>query len=380
MKFICYPKLNFKRSAWNKASFLIFQLQKRLYKSTYILETKNIWSIQKLLLSSNSARLIAIRDVTQLSSIRKISGVDNKLALTFLERFELNEYLKKNYMNWVPNIFKKICFLDKSGFNTEYLLPTISDRAWFFLVNLILYPVHEALFNPRNFGFRLSRSIFEIQNSFFLNLNSSSFGSQKRILKVDIGKNISSFNLALFMNKIIAPRSVKLGIFRSIKKGLILSYSKFFTNNLPIINLFLNILFDGIEQLNPSIRYGSLIIFFLKPLDNEKYLVENLRDFLGALGLKDFQIHLELVSASSGVDFLKWRFKLINSNVFLCLPSLKDYKSLLFRVKRIINNSNYGSNIKANKLFPIIREWNVYHFFINLTEYYSILVSRFFKN
>lgn len=362
MKFICYPKLNYKRSAWNKASFLIFQLQKRLYKSTYIFETKKIWSIQKLLLSSNSARLIAIRDVTQLSSIRKISGVDNKLSLTFLERFELNEYLKKNYMNWVPNMFKKVYFLDKNGLNTEYLVPTISDRAWFFLVNLILQPVHEALFNPRNFGFRLSRSIYEIQNSFFLNLNFSSFGSQKRILKVDIEKNISSFNLALFMNKIIAPRSVKLGIFRSIKKGLILTYSKFFTINLPIINLLFNILFDGIEKLNPSIRYGSLIIFFLKPLDNEKYLVKNLKSFLFNLGLKNMQILIELISSFDGVDFLKWRFKLSNSKSFLCLPTLTNYKSLLFRIKRIINNSNYGSNIKANKLFPIIREWKLYHF------------------
>lgn len=362
MIFIFYQKLFLTSSAWSKAAFFIFKLQKRLYKSAYIFEAKKVWSFQKLLLGSNSARLIAIRDVTQLSSIRKISGVDNKLSLTFLERFELNEYLKKNYTNWNPSTLKRVFFLDKSGLNREYFLPTISDRVWYFLVKLSLDPVHEALFNPRNFGFRLNRSIYEIQNSFFLNLNSSSLGSQKRILKVDLGENIGSFDLSLFMNRIIAPRGIKLGIFRSLKKGLVFSYSDFSASNIPIVNLFLNILFDGIEQLHPCIKHGSLIVFFLKPLDDEKFLVKKLQKFLFNLGLKDLKFLIKLVLASEGVDFLKWHFRLVNLNIFFCFPSLKDYKTLLLRVKRIVNNSNYGSEIKANKLFPIVKDWNLYHF------------------
>lgn len=360
-----YPKLNFKKSTWNKASFFVFKLQKRLYKSSYLFETQKIWSFQKLLLNSNSARLIAIREVTQISSLRKISGIDNKLSLTFVERFELNEFLKKNYANWVPSSFKKVYILDKNGLNKEYLLPTISDRAWYSLVKIVLEPVHEALFHPRNFSFRHSRSIYDIQNSFFLNLNLFSFGSQKRLLKIDLEDQFYSFNVPIFMSKILAPRGIKLGIFRAFKKGFSLSHSPFFMENFPLINLFLNILFDGIEKLHPSIKFGSEIIFFLKPKDNENTLIENVKCFFFDLGLVDLKFQIKLISPFQGVDFLKWHFKLTHSKVFLCVPSLKDYKSLLIRVKRIVNNSNYGANVKANKILPIIRDWNLYQFVIS---------------
>ena len=59
---------------------------------------------------------------------------------------------------------------------------TVSDCAWQCLARFTLEPVHEATFHPRNFGFRDSFSIHDIQRVLFFNLKSSFYGIQKRIL------------------------------------------------------------------------------------------------------------------------------------------------------------------------------------------------------
>lgn len=176
------------------------------------------------MLQSNSARLLAIRDVTQISSAKKISGIDDKISLSFSERFKLNEYVKQNFNNWSPSILKKVLILNKDGNAEVSRIPTISDRVWFELVKKSIEPAHEAIFHPRNFGFRVSRSLYEIQNSIFLNLSSASYGWQKRFLKLRLPDDFFSFEINVLLNKIIAPRSIKLGLLRSFKNGLYFSF------------------------------------------------------------------------------------------------------------------------------------------------------------
>jgi retron-type reverse transcriptase len=52
-------------------------------------------SLMKLVLKSTAARLLAIRQVTQLNAGKKTAGVDGKASLSFEERFALNEQLKQ---------------------------------------------------------------------------------------------------------------------------------------------------------------------------------------------------------------------------------------------------------------------------------------------
>ncbi len=211
-------------SSWYNSYTFIFVIQKRIFKSTYVSNFRMIFLLQKLLLQSNSARLLSIRDVTQLSSIRKISGTDNKISLTFSERFQLNEYLRENLNNWFPSSLKKISILDKDGKPKLCRIPTIADRVWLELVKKSIEPVHEAIFNPRNFGFRFNRSFYEVQNSVFLNLSMSSYGWQKRFLKVSLPENLFVFDTSFVLSRLLVPRSIKLGILRYLKNGLHLSF------------------------------------------------------------------------------------------------------------------------------------------------------------
>lgn len=88
---------------------------------------------------------LSIREVTQLSNYKKISGVDGKITLTFVERIELGEFLKNHWNDWRPQLYKKVGVTDNSGTLRIFSIPTVADRVWQSLAKFVLEPAHEAV-------------------------------------------------------------------------------------------------------------------------------------------------------------------------------------------------------------------------------------------
>lgn len=353
---------------WELPSSLLFKLQKRLFKASYALDKKKLLEFQKLILQFNYARFLAIREVTQLSSNKNISGIDGKVSLSFSEKFELNEYLKLNWNNWKIQALKKVLIIKDKGTIKSFKISTLADRVWQTLVKFALLPVHEAVFHPSSYGYRFNMSIYKVQNAITFNLSRSSFGSQKRLMYLDMSSLFCSFNYNYLLKKIQAPRSVKLGIFSLLEKGFNLEFSTETTKDCTFSSLLLNILIDGIEVLHYCVRFGYYVLFFLRPKDNEKFLLANLKTFTLPIGLELDRVKILLFPSYQGFDFLGWHFTLTNKNNqgLYVFPSYSNYQSFLRRIKRIINNSNYGSLAKVSKLYPIIKDWKIYHKYSNL--------------
>jgi len=55
-----------KKITWKKFRVSLFRLQKRVYKAVSVGDKRKDRSLQKLILKSRAARLLAIRQVTQL--------------------------------------------------------------------------------------------------------------------------------------------------------------------------------------------------------------------------------------------------------------------------------------------------------------------------
>lgn len=123
-----------------------------------------------------------------------------------------------------------------------------------------------------------------------------------------------------------------------------------------------NILFHGLESVHPCVRVASEVLFFLKPLDDELIIVKKVKTFFLSIGINS-RVDFTFSSIFEGFEILVWFFKLSSKKSFICLPSKKTYRKFLIRFKRIINNSNYGSEVKATKISPLIKEWNLYHRF-----------------
>jgi retron-type reverse transcriptase len=162
-------------------------------------------NLQKLILKSRSARLLAIRQVTQLNAGKKTAGVDGKASLSFRERWELESVLEAKVWDWQHQGLRKIPITKKDGTTRMLKIPTIKDRAWQCLVKYALEPPHEGTFHERSYGFRPGRSAHDCQKILFLNLRSSSNGLNKRILELDIEKCFDRINHNTLRELIIAP-------------------------------------------------------------------------------------------------------------------------------------------------------------------------------
>jgi retron-type reverse transcriptase len=141
----------------------------------------------KLILKSTAARLLAVRQVTQLNAGKKTAGIDGKASLSIEERFALSEKLKQS-TSWKHKPLREIPIPKKDGKTRTLKVPTIADRAWQCLVKYAIEPAHEATFHARNYGFRPGRSAHDAQRILYNNLRSYCNGIEKRVIELDIEK------------------------------------------------------------------------------------------------------------------------------------------------------------------------------------------------
>ncbi|MBD2771350.1 RNA-dependent DNA polymerase [Iningainema sp. BLCCT55] len=250
-----------------------------------------------------------------------------------------------------------------------YIVPTVADRAWQCLAKFALEPAHEATFHANSYGFRTGRSAHDAQKQIFLNLSSKVNGINKRILELDIEKCFDRINHPTIMDNLIAPKALKEGIFRALKAGINPEFPEQGTPQGGVVSpLLANIALNGIEEIHPSVRYADDMVFFLKSGEDEKELQDRISQFLAVRGLKISEKKTKLTASTDGFEFLGWHFKVQDNGKFRCTPSEENFKAFRKKVKNIVNNSNYGANVKAKKLAPIVRGWRNYHKFCNMSD------------
>jgi RNA-directed DNA polymerase len=110
-----YASELWKTLPWIEFHKVLFRLQKRVYKAVQAGDKQKAESLQKLILKSKAARMLAIRQVTQLNAGKKTAGVDGKASLNYEERFELAELIAKNYNNWQHQGLREIPIPKKDG-------------------------------------------------------------------------------------------------------------------------------------------------------------------------------------------------------------------------------------------------------------------------
>ena len=352
---------------WKKASKKLFRLQRRIYKAVQRLDKRNARKLQKLILKSKGARMLAIRQVTQLNAGKKTAGIDGKVSLTFEERLALETQLSLNHTDWKHQKLREIPIPKKDGTSRLLKVPTISDRVWQCLAKYALEPAHEETFHANSYGFRSGRSAHDAQKILFLNLSSRANGIDKRVIELDIEKCFDRINHSVIMDNLIAPAGLKLGIFRCLKAGTNVGFPDQGTPQGGVVSpLLANIALNGLESIHPSVRYADDMVLILKPSDNAEIILEEISIFLSARGMKVSERKTKVTATKDGFDFLGWHFKVQSNGKFRCVPSRDNHRAFRKKVKSIVNNSNYGAIVKAQKLAPIVRGWRNYHRFCKM--------------
>ncbi|RCJ37132.1 RNA-dependent DNA polymerase [Nostoc punctiforme NIES-2108] len=373
---------------WKKFRRNLFRLQKRVYKAVQVGDKRKARSLQKLILKSTSARFLAIRQVSQLNAGKKTAGIDGKKSLSFEERFNLEELLKMNSGNWKHQGLREIPIPKKDGTTRMLKIPTIADRAWQCLAKYALEPAHEATFHARSYGFRTGRSAHDAQRYIYNNLRSSCNGIEKRVIELDIEKCFDRINHSTIMDELIAPKGLKLGIFRCLKAGVNPEFPEQGTPQGGVVSpLLANIALNGIESIHrhldkrggritaktsvkhiiePTVRYADDMVIILRPEDDATEILERISEFLRKRGMNVSQKKTKITAATNGFDFLGWHFKVQSNGKFRSTPSVDNFKAFRKKVKHIVNNSNYGATTKAEKLAPAVRGWRNYHKFCKM--------------
>ena len=167
---------------WRKLERKVYKLQKRIYQASIRGDVKAFRRLQKTLMKSWSAKVLAVRRVTQDNQGKKTAGVDGLKSLTLKQRLTLVANLKLSSKVaptrrvWIP----------KPGTEEKRPLgiPTMNDRALQALVKMALEPEWEARFEPNSYGFRPGRSCHDAIEAIFRAIRLK----PKYVLDADIAK------------------------------------------------------------------------------------------------------------------------------------------------------------------------------------------------
>ncbi len=157
---------------WRKLEQHVYRIQKRIYRASQRGETRKVEKLQKLLLKSEAARLLAVRRVTQDNQGKKTAGVDGVKSVPPKGRFLMVKELHTKHWNHrkKPQPVRRV-WIPKPGKAEKRPLgiPTMMERAKQALVKMALEPAWEAVFEPNSYGFRPGRSAHDAITSYSRN-------------------------------------------------------------------------------------------------------------------------------------------------------------------------------------------------------------------
>jgi len=181
---------------WPTVEKDVHGLQRRIYRVSQKDDRDLIHRLQRLLMSSWSAKVLAVRRVTQDNQGKKTAGVDGVASLTPEERLPLVESLS---LDAKPKPVRRV-WIPKPGTDEKRPLgiPTMYVRALQALVKLALEPEWEARFEPNSYGFRPGRSAHDAIEAIFNNIR---FGP-KYVLDADIAKCFDRIDHEALLDKL----------------------------------------------------------------------------------------------------------------------------------------------------------------------------------
>jgi RNA-directed DNA polymerase len=179
-----YPSEEWAALPWRKLEQHLYRLQKRIFKASARGDLKTAHKLQKLLMKSRSARLLAVRRVTQDNQGKKTAGIDGVKSVQPIGRLALAEAIHPKRMNKrKPKPLRRV-WIPKPGKTEQRPLgiPVMFDRACQALAKQALEPQWEALFEADSYGFRPGRSAHDAIAAIFNTIRAKS----KYVLDADI--------------------------------------------------------------------------------------------------------------------------------------------------------------------------------------------------
>lgn len=403
-----------KKIIWHKVESRIIKIQRRIYKASLIEDKEKVRFLQKLLIRSLDAKLLAVKRVTTENRGRKAAGIDNKLYRTDAEKIKL---VKKLKVDGKANPIRRV-YIPKPGKSEKRPLgiPIIKDRAKQYLVLLALEPEWEAKFEPNSYGFRPGRNCHDAVIAIFghLRLGKSKRKFKKYILDADIKGCFDNINHQYLLDKLDCSPEITRQIDSWLKAGIIENHTKpdltlkneIGTPQGGIISPFLaNVALHGMENflknwVGSIPEYGVGKQNRIKKLGIIRYaddfvIIHPNKDILKKAQLALSQwfektSHLEInkektsiVCSTEGFSFLGFRFININRYNKTRIKIYPETSAVRKVIKTIGDLSRSNRSISSYDLImrlkPIISGWCNYYSISECSHTFKVLDHLLFQ-
>jgi RNA-directed DNA polymerase len=353
------------------------------------------------LLRSRSAKLLAVRRVTQDNQGKQTAGIDGITVVEPEDRCLLAEELSLDK----PAQPLRRVWIPKPGTTEQRPLgiPVIADRAAQALAKSALEPQWEARFEANSYGFRPGRSCQDAIEAIFQAIRFKS----KMVLDADIAKCFDRINHQALLDKTDTFPTLRRALKGWLEAGVLDAGQLFPTQaGTPqggvISPLLANIALHGLEETvvaafpktkevsgrrqnwKPTlIRYADDLVVLHQDEEVIRRSQEVIADWLKGMGLelkpsKTFFTHtLEEYEGRKGFDFLGFTIRQFRVGEHhsgrsgggrklgfktLIKPSQKKVKVHYARLKRIVREMQGASQEELiDRLNPVIRGWSNYY-------------------
>lgn len=354
---------------WSHVSFEVKRLQMRIAKAIREKRYVKAKALQWLLTYSLSAKLLAVKRVTQ-NSGAKTPGIDGVLWRTPRQKIQAVKSLQRR--GYKPQPLRRIYISKSRGGQRPLSIPCMACRAMQALHLLALEPVVEMKADKNAYGFRPKRSTADAIEQCFIALSHRTSASW--ILEGDIRACFDSLSGSWLQDNILMDKTL-------LTKWLTAGY---------IEKKTLNPTFDGVPQggiISPALLVNALsgmeetIKKVISPKEKvnvvsyaddfvitgaSKEVLENkvmpvVISFLKERGLELSNEKTKITYIGDGFDFLGFNVRKYKGKL-LIKPSKKNVKSFLDTIRTLIkSNATAKQENLIHLLNPKIRGWANYY-------------------
>ena len=380
---------------WRRVGRNVRGMQIRIAKATREGDWRRVKALQRMLTRTLSAKLYAVRRVTQNQGART-AGVDRELWDSPESRWEAIGRLKRR--GYKPLPLRRV-FIPKANGNERPLgIPTMRDRAMQALYLLALEPVSESTSDPNSYGFRLNRSTADAMSQIFVAMSQK--GSARWVLEADIKGCFDWINHDWLeshvpMDKEILRKWLKAGL---IHKGQLQATEAGTPQGGIISPTLANVTLNGLERELIAHLGATLGIAKAKKLKvnvvryaddfvitgDSKEILENevrpwVEAFLAVRGLQLSETKTRITHIDEGFDFLGWNFRKYSEKL-LIKPSKKNVQTFYRKVSETISGNKTVTHEDLIRLLnQMLRGWAQYHSPVVAKQAYSRMESLIFR-
>ena len=169
---------------WRKLEQHCFRIQKRIFRASQRGNTRAVHKLQKLLMKSQSARLLAVRRVTQENQGKKTAGIDGVKSVKPAQRSVMaNQIHPKNWKDTSPPVRR--VWIPKPGKTEKRPLgiPAGEDQLLHLAVARLLEAISEQDFLRCRYGYRPQGGALDAVDTLTITLQ---FGRYAWVVEADI--------------------------------------------------------------------------------------------------------------------------------------------------------------------------------------------------